>query len=357
MAKFMIECLKESPEVCNKLSSSNNTAEDLIKYYLEVAPSKLILIGSGSSNNIAQCSKQVLKKFLKVNVEIYTPIQFAMYETECHEGALILCLSQSGRSTNTIEALEAAKQKGYKTAALTMVPNSPLSIHCEHVFEYGTYTGEQDSFVCRGFSASVTYFSIFAIKIALKKNYIKQNEYEKLIKDLLKITNSMSSLTTKTEIFFQDNKKDLFATHRNMVMGMGNSSGIASESTLKFSETTGIPTNGYETEEFLHGPAFEVKKDHALFIYDIDTKTHKRTLTIYEACKELCNRVYLISRFSDYGDNTIYFDINVEESLLPILFVIPVQMLPGRICEELGIRAITINNYRASQIAVSKTDR
>ena len=358
MEKFMIDCLKESPGVCSKLVKAKDTANDLVDYYLSVNPSSLILVGSGSSNNIAQCSKLALKKYLGVDVTIYTPVEFANYEADHHQGALVACLSQSGRSTNTIEAIEASKAHGYATVGMTMVPNSPLTGHCDHVFVYGSYTNEKDSFVCRGFSASVTYFIIFALKVALKQGRLKEAEYNKLLKELQTVIDTMPKMHELVEKFYQSNKHDLYEARRNMVMGIGNSLGIASEATLKYSETTGIPTNGYEIEEFLHGPAYEVKKDHALFFYDIDEKTHDRAITIYEASKELVDRTYIFSRFVNYGNQGVYCPINgVEETFLPVLFVIPIQMLPGRICEDLGIRAVTICNYRASQIAVTKTDK
>lgn len=359
MTKFMVECLQEAPAACERvLKGKGGDIGRLAELYLAKPYRKLVLVGSGSSYNIAQCAKYALEKFLKRKVEILTPIAFAKYDYEYHEEALIICISQSGRSTNTIAAIQRAKEKNYDVAAISMVPNSPLTNYCEHVFVYGSYTGETDSFVCRGFSASVVFFVQFALEAGLKSGVITKEVYKEEFSQLNKVIAFMPQAQEIVRKFYVSFAKELYAMKRGMCIGIGAGTGILNEACLKFSETTGIPTNGYELEEFLHGPAFEVKKDHGIFILDINEETHDRTMSIFEACKELSDKVYLITRFKEVGnERTIYFPIEADACLLPIVFVTPIQMIPGLICEDLGIRAITIYNYRASTIAVTKTDQ
>lgn len=358
MTKFMVECLHEAPAVCAKvLKEKGGDITKLTDLYLAKPYQKIVIVGSGSSYNIAQCARYTLEKYMDRKVEIITPIAFAKYDYKFHDNALIICISQSGRSTNTIAAIERAKQCGYDVTAISMVPNSPLTNYCEHVFVYGSYTGEADSFVCRGFSASVVFFAQFALEAGLKSGTCTKENYKKGCNDLQTIISFMPNAQEIVQKFYNQNKKDLYSMKRGMCIGIGSGNGILNEACLKFSETTGIPTNGYELEEFLHGPAFEVKKDHGLFILDMDDETHDRTLSIYEASKQLTDKVYLITRYPGVGDeNTMYFPIHAEACLLPIVFVTPIQMIPGLICEDLGIRAITIYNYRASNIAITKTD-
>ena len=357
MKKWMTDCVFESPAVCVKMLKEKDVViTGFMDLFIKKKYKKIVLVGSGSSGNIAMSAKYAIEKYLNLPVEVVSPSSFVEYDYKFKEEAFIVCMSQSGRSTNTIDAINKAKQCGYDVAAISMKPNSPLKNHCENFFDYGSYMGEDDSFVCRYFTSSVLFFILFAIETANKMGICTKEEYKKRLKEVNDVVQDMTKVIEKTKQFYEKNKKDLYSMKRCMAMGIGPTFGLTNEACLKISETTGISTNGYEVEEFLHGPAFEVKKDHALFFMDGDEAIHDRTINIYEAAHELTDRVYLITYSNLYGDNVINIDTACDPVLRPLLYVIPFQLIPGKICEDIGVRAVTIYNYRASQKAVSKRD-
>ena len=157
--------------------------------------------------------------------------------------------------------------------------------------------------------------------------------------------------------FYERNKTEFFSMKRGMAVGIGPTFGLTNEACLKMSETTGIPTNGYELEEYLHGPIYEVKKDTAVFLLDGDPLVHDRTIAIYNASHEVTDRVYLFTYSSEIkGRQVLNLSLTIDPLFRPLLYVLPFQYIPGKMCEDLGIRAITIYNYRASCIAETKTD-
>lgn len=357
MMKWMTDCVTEAPEVCTSiLKNKEKITAKIVELFIAKKYEKIVLVGSGSSYNIAMCSKYAMEKFLKIPVEVISPAAFTNYDYGFKENAFIICMSQSGRSTNTIDAIDRAKSCGYDVAAISMVPHSPLSNYCDNVLEYGSFTGETDSFVCRYFSSSVLYFILFALEAAARLSTYPKEEIKLRLKELDRIVKDMPKVIAKTEQFYRENKADLHSMKRVMVMGIGPTFGLTNEACLKISETTGISTNGYEVEEFLHGPAFEVKKDHALFFLDCGDLMHDRITNIYEATHELTNRVYLITNSSLSSSSIINIDTECDPVLRSLLYVIPFQLIPGKICEDLGVRAVTIYNYRTSQKVVTKTD-
>ena len=68
-----------------------------------------------------------------------------------------------------------------------------------------------------------------------------------------------------------------------MTVGIGPGLGVAQEGALKLEETVGLPSNFYEMEEFLHGPVYEIKKPHSIFLVDVDRESHDRALQIFDA--------------------------------------------------------------------------
>jgi len=350
MGKWMTDFLEEAPAICLQLLKEKDKAiEPIVNLYTSKQYERIVMVGSGSSYNIAMCSKYALEKFLKIPVEVIAPMTYTQYDFRYKNNALVICMSQSGRSTNTIDAIIKSNECNYDVLAISTVPNSPMSEYCDNVLEFGNYISDDDSFVCRYFTSSVLYFFLFAISAALKLELLTKEDYKLCLKELNNIVNDMPKVIENVKSVYDENVEDLISMKRVMAMGVGPLFGLTNEACLKISETTGIPTNGYEVEEFLHGPAYEVKKDHALFFMDGDSAVHDRIISIAEACKELTNNVYLITNSNIFGKKVIRITTKCDPVFRSILYVIPFQYIPGKICEDTRARAITIYNYRVSQ--------
>lgn len=355
--KWMIDYVKDAPGIClDMIKNRKEVTKNLTKKYLSKKYDGVVIVGSGSSYNIALSSKNVLEKYLGKKIEVITPRSYAYYDYNFNENKLIICISQSGRSTNTIEAVQRAHKMKNDVVAISMFPNSPICNYLDDCYTYGSYNGEGDSFVSKGYPTSFLFFALFAIEIALKEQRIQEDEYKKILSMLEKTTHDMVKMREQIEEFYEKNIKSIHNSKRIMFAGIGTGLSLAHEACLKFSETTGIPTNGYELEEFLHGPSYEVKKDHAVFIYDLDNVSNSLAYSVYESTKLLTNNVFLITDKKLKGETVFSFETDLYDEFKPMLFVIPVQVIPSRICSDLNVRAITIYNYRASKMIKTKTD-
>lgn len=209
--------------------------------------------------------------------------------------------------------------------------------HCEHVLEYGSFNGELDSFVCRYFSSSVLYFVLFALETGHELGIVKQDEYKKKIKELKDVVDYIPTAIEKVKAFYEKNKQDFFSMKRGMAVGIGPTFGLTNEACLKMSEMTGIHTNGYELEEYLHGPIYIIKKDTAAFILDGDPLVHDRAVGIYNASHEVTDRVYLVT-YSEAlaADKILTLPLACDPVFRPLFYVILFQYVPGKMCEDLG---------------------
>ncbi|MDD4643055.1 MAG: SIS domain-containing protein [Erysipelotrichaceae bacterium] len=358
MNKWMYDCIEEAPSACKRIMKNRESLlNELVELYLSKDYSKVLIVASGSSFNIANCAKYAMEDNLKKRVETVNSITFAKYDYAYHKDAFVLCLSQSGRSTNTIAAVETAKQMNYTTAVVSMIPNSPIARYCDNAYIYGSFDEGKDVFVARGLPTSTLFLILFSIEAGLKAGILSKEVYKTKIKELDSMIDLMINVRSSADKWYDLNKKDFYSMKRAMVCGIGVSYGVANEGALKIEETIGIPSNVYELEEFLHGPTYEVKKDNAIFLIDIDQRSHDRVLTIYKAMHELTDRVYLLT-FSNEINGDKVLNINADPNSLfnPLLFVIPFQILASRVCDDLNIRAVTIYNHRSSQLLKTKTD-
>jgi len=356
LKKWMIDSIMEAPETCRNLYEKRDKyVSKLTDIYLAKPYKEIVMVASGSSFNIASCSKYAMEAYLNVRVTCINSVTYAKYDYKFHEDALIICMSQSGKSTNTIDAVKKAKEWGNDVVAISMHPGSPISQYCENVLEYGTYGPGDDVFVCRGVPSSTLFFILFALEAGLKSGTYPQDKYDKRMAEIDRLIDEMPIVREKCKAFYEANKEDFYSMKRVMTTGIGPAYGVATEGALKIEETIGIPSNSYETEEFLHGPVYEVKKDHAVFIVDLDHIMHDRNMQIYEATKELTDRVYLITNSPGYsGKNVLNIDFKACSFLLPMLFVIPFQFISSFVCDDLRITAITVYNHRFSQIVKTK---
>lgn len=358
MKKWMVDCVLEAPSTCESiLKNKDSLLKGLVEQFCSKDYKEIVLVASGSSYNIASCSKYAIQHYLKVKVELVHSVTYAKYDYQFHEGALVICMSQSGRSTNTIEAVERAKACGNDVIGLVMMPNSPLAEICKPTYLYGSDKAGQDVFVCRGVPSSTLFLILFALEAGLKKGVLSKEDYKRRMKDVENAVKLMPEVKKWADSFYEANKKDFVSMKRVMTAGIGAGLGVALEGALKAEETIGIPSNAYELEEFLHGPVYEAKKDHAIFLVDLDPISHERVTQIYKACHELTDRVYLITRYKGIKeDHVLHIDIdeNCCSLLMPILFVIPFQMIASRVCDDARVSAITVYNYRFSQMVKTK---
>lgn len=351
MRKWMIDSIIEAPETCRYLFHNRQQyAYKLAELFLKKEYKEIVMVASGSSYNIAQCARYAIENYLGVRVSCVSPVTFSKYGYRFYEDPLILCLSQSGRSTNTIEAVKKAKELGYDVAAISMRPESPITQYCENILEYGTYAPGDDVFVCRGVPSSTLYFILFALEAGRRKGFYPEEKYQMRMAEIETLIERMPEIRKKSEAFYHLNKEEFYAMKRVMTIGTGPGLGVAMEGALKIEETIGIASNAYETEEFLHGPAYEVKKDHALFIVDIDDTMHTRHMQVFEASKELTDKVYLITKSKEIkGKNIIHISDEICPYILPVLFVIVFQFIASSVCDDLRVAAITIYNHRFSE--------
>jgi len=354
----MNDCILEAPKACTDIiKNRNDLLNNLVELFLAKSYKKIVLVASGSSFNIANCAKYAMEEFLDMKVECIHSITYAKYDYKYHDDSFIMCLSQSGRSTNTIEAINRAKKTENDVVAITMIPNSPLSKYVENTFIYGTHKYGKDAFVCRGVPSSTLFLILFALEAAFKSGKYDEKSYIKKIEEIENVVKEMPRIQKKVIDFYELNREDFYSMKRVMIVGIGPSFGVALEGALKIEETIGIPSNAYETEEFIHGPNYEIKKDHAIFLLDMDDKMHDRVSVIYKGIQELTDRVYLLTKHTNYvNKKVLYIDVDCSPNLLPLLFVIPFQYIASNVCEDLGIYAITIYNHRSSQIVKTKAD-
>lgn len=107
-----------------------------------------------------------------------------------------------------------------------------------------------------------------------------------------------------------------------------------------------IASNAYEMEEFVHGPSYEISKDHAVFLIDGGDEAHERMAQLYDALTLLTDKVYMITnnRYSK-GRKIWKLDHKLSNDFNILLNIIPFQLIAESICNDLDLLSYNVRNY------------
>lgn len=276
-------------------------------------------------------------------MEAMWPYTFVNYFADrVEEDTLVILLSQSGCSTNTLKAASALKAARKDCIALTNDLNAPIREEVKLVSAYGNTPG--DHFVTKGMAVSTLFLMLAALEAALGLKRIETTEYERVLGDLQKAVRKIDEAREATERFYNENKILMWQMERVMIVGCGPSYADAMEGALKLTETYGCSANAVEAEEFCHGPQCEVTKDTTVFFIDAARgKSSQRIKQVYEVTNFLTDRTILVTTEEHFDAPYVIRlkEEGIEEEIAVLYEVVPFQYLSDIICKDERVTSIS----------------
>lgn len=252
----MIEEIKEQPKVLKELiekyvldNNINLNFDELDNKIKDIK--NIYIVASGSSRNVGIIAAYTFEKYAKIPSSVDFASEFAHKELSLTENDLVLAISQSGETADTLAAIKKAKENGAITFALTN--NAESKIHKFADYKMIVGAGEEKSIAAtKSLTAQLMNIYFLSLHFGLLKNTIDLDLWKSLTKELIKlplnlqkIINNVDDINKATEII--KDSKNL------VILGRGVNFGSACEAALKIKETCYIDANGYPTGEFLHG--------------------------------------------------------------------------------------------------------
>ena len=286
MKYTMQDYIEQSYETCiNNLNRGGCLSAKLVSLYNEKKPKTIWLIASGSSYNACISAIPFLKKCMESEVQVITPYTFVYYTPKYDCSDLFVVVTQSGISTNAIEALKKIKNLNQTAICLTGHPESAVKDIAEYVIDYGV--GEElVGYVTKGVTTLCLFLMIFAVKASKKEQYLE---------DLYKAVELMQIVKDKSYDFIEMHYKDFSGMNVCYCCGSGSSQGVTLEAALKIGETIHIPSVAYEVEEYIHGPNLQLNPKYTILFLDSNDHASGRIEQIYKATKEVSDHTFMIS--------------------------------------------------------------
>ncbi len=350
MKKFtMQDYIEEAPEqALYNVEHYNELTDSLYSYCNDKNINTIWLVASGSSYNSCHCARPFMKKCLSNEIKIITPYTFTYYEHDVKENDLVLVITQSGQSTNAIEALKKVQKLHCFSACLTGNIENDVKNYTDRVFDYGVKE-ELVGYVTKGVTTLCTFLMLFAIRMSNKTKYLA--DIQKAIEVNIEVKN-------KTYVFIEKHYKDFTSMNWSYCCGAGGCYGVTLEGALKIGETVHIPSYAYEIEEYIHGPNLQLTPKYTVFLFDTNDLASSRVEQVYLATKNVTDKTYIITNNEKFknDDHALYISEKIDETMASLAYLPFVQLISYIVSRDLNSMKQHPLLKKFKEIAAAKTE-
>ena len=303
---------------------------DFINFeYLEKLK-RIVILACGTSWHCALVSKFIIEKYLKIPVEVDYASEFRYRDPLVDQDTLVIVISQSGETADTLAALREAKEKNAKTLGIVNVVGSTIAreVSCGIYTRAGPEIGVAST---KAFTNQLISMWLFVLYVGQKNNLIS-------IEDRLKIIKNLSSLP---EIIFEEINNSVeevkkiaenFKNSKNFLyLGRGINYPIALEGALKLKEISYIHAEGYPAAEMKHGPIALIDKDMPCVFIVNKNNNYEKVISNINEVKARGGVVISIATKGDVdilkiSDYVIYVE-DIDNDLTPFLNLVIMQLI------------------------------
>jgi glucosamine--fructose-6-phosphate aminotransferase (isomerizing) len=299
---------------------------------------RIIIVACGTSWHAGLVGEYLFEDLARIPVEVEYASEFRYRNPIIKESDVVIAISQSGETADTLAALELAKSKGATILGICNVVGSSIS----RFTDGGTYTHagpEIGVASTKAFTAQVTVLTLMAMLIGYRKGKLKESRYRRLLNELELIPGKIEQVLKKNDQIKYIS--DLYKNSSNaLYLGRGFNFPVALEGALKLKEISYIHAEGYPAAEMKHGPIALIDQEMPVFVIATKDATHEKIVSNIQEVKARKGKIIAIIT---EGDTTVqeladhYIEISeTEDCLVPLLSTIPLQLLSYHIAVMRG---------------------
>ncbi|MEK6733341.1 MAG: glutamine--fructose-6-phosphate transaminase (isomerizing), partial [Candidatus Omnitrophota bacterium] len=342
---FMLKEICEQPKVLKQLILSRINYDFTIKLEgLNLSDkeiksiSNIIILACGTAYHAGLVGKYAIEKFTRIPVWVDLSSEFRYRSPIVNKGTLVIAISQSGETADTLAAVKEAKQKGAKVLSICNVVGSSLVRISDSVLY--TYAGPEIGVAStKAYTAQLAVLYLLSLHIGSKLGVLKSEEVEGLVKEF-------KDIPVIIEKILEDKNKiqSIASRHLNfgsfLYLGRNVNFPTALEGALKLKEISYIPAEGYAAGEMKHGPIALIDEYRAVVCIAPGSSIYEKMVSNIQ---EICARKGKVIVISTQGDEYIKKFTKeviciprIDEIFSPIVTVVPLQLLAYYIAVKRG---------------------
>ena len=343
---FMLKEIFEQPSaVIDTLRGRLKSKKGIIKMsgvddYIDkfIAADKITIVACGTSWHAGLVAEYMFEKIAKIAVEVEYASEFRYRNPVINKTDIIIAISQSGETADTLAAIKLAKKEGAFLYGICNVVGSSIS----REVNAGSYTHagpEIGVASTKAFTTQITVLYLIAVKLAKSKGIISSKEYRKYIYEISSIEKKISKVLGTNNKVKSIAKKIKKATNC-LYLGRGYNFPVALEGALKLKEISYIHAEGYPAAEMKHGPIALIDKNMPSVVIATNKIYYDKILSNIQEIKSRKGKIIAIvfegdKEISKIADHTIEVPETIA-ALTPFVTTIPLQLLSYHIAVMLG---------------------
>lgn len=299
---------------------------------------RIIIVACGTSWHAGLVAEYVFEDLCRIPVEVEYASEFRYRNPVINEGDIVIAISQSGETADTLAAIELAKSKGAIVLGVVNTVGSSIS-RISHEGAYLHAGPEIGVASTKAFTAQLTVLYMIALRVANNKGTITERKYHELVMDLAQIpTKVAEALKSNDKI---EEISELFKNaHNFLYLGRGYNFPVALEGALKLKEISYIHAEGYPAAEMKHGPIALIDENMPVVVIATRDSSYDKIVSNIQEVKARKGVVIAIVTEGDVlipgmADFTIEVP-STHESLMPLVSVIPLQLMSYHIAVMRG---------------------
>jgi len=334
---FMLKEIYEQPRsimdsMRGRISSSKGVVAlgGIKDYEKKLANAKrIVIVACGTSWHAGLVGEYLLEELARIPVEVEYASEFRYRNPIIEEGDVVIAISQSGETADTLAAIEMAKKRGAIILGICNVAGSsiPRATHAGSYTHAGPEIGVAST---KAFTAQITVLALMALSIAQKKGTLTESKLRQLLRELELIPDKVAkTLKSNDQIkYISDIYKD--ATNC-LYLGRGYSFPVALEGALKLKEISYIHAEGYPAAEMKHGPIALIDEEMPVVVIATKKGAYEKVISNIQEVKARKGKIIAIvtegdTAVKEIADHTIEIP-QVAEVFTPLVSVIPLQLL------------------------------
>jgi len=298
----------------------------------------IVIIACGTAYHAGMVGKYIIEKLSSIPVSIDVSSEFRYRDPLIKKGTMVIAISQSGETADTLAAIREAKSKGAKIISIINAVGSSITRESDGVLY--THAGPEIGVAStKAYTAQICMLYLLALKLASAKKTISRKEIQGLIKDLKQVPSSYGKILKKRSQISRIAKKN---SHFGCFLFLGRNINYPSamEGALKLKEISYIPAEGYAAGEMKHGPIALIDEYRAVVCVVPQSDIYEKMISNMQ---EILSRKGKIIAIATEGDESIkkhahyvVYVPSIHQLLTPLLVALPLQLLAYYIAVNRG---------------------
>lgn len=299
---------------------------------------RIIFVACGTSWHAGLVGEYLFEEFARIPVEVEYASEFRYRNPIIYPDDIVIAISQSGETADTLAAIELAKSKGATIIGVCNVVGSSIP-RASHGGSY-THAGPEIGVAStKAFTAQVTVLTLMALHVARLRSTMAESRYRQLLYEMESIPNKIEEVLKLNDQIkqiaeeYKDSKNALY-------LGRGVSFPVALEGALKLKEISYIHAEGYPAAEMKHGPIALIDEEMPVFVIATKGPNYEKVVSNIQEVKARKGKIIAVVTSGDeevrrLADHVIEIP-ETDETLVPLISVIPLQLLSYHIAVMRG---------------------